>query len=259
VAEYAIEGRGLTKRFGGNVAVNAVDIRVAEGSFHAIIGPNGAGKTTLFNLLSGTLRPDDGGSVTLHGREITGLSPNRVTRLGLGRSYQTTSLFPKLTVAENVRLAVFPTTGRTRTERWIPTARLRHHEERVEAVLEQIGMQHFAGETVANLSHGSRRKVELGLLIAQDAQVLLLDEPTAGLAAEEIPDFLALVSSLVEGGRRTIVLVEHNMHVVMSLSDRISVLVRGALLVEGTPDEVRKDERVRDGYLGTGRTTGEGE
>ena len=243
-----LETRNLRKEFDGLVAVADVSLRVREGELHAIIGPNGAGKTTLFNLISGVLPPTSG-QVFLRGREITGLPPHQIARRGIGRSFQITNLFPNLTVLESVRLAA-QARGRHSLRFWAHYRRYRQYEERAMAIIHQVsltGREHFLART---LPHGDQRKLEIALLLATEPDILLLDEPTAGMALGEIPALVDLIRRLREEGGRTILLVEHKMDVVMNLSDRITVMHQGRVLAEGTPAEISANEQVQRAYLG---------
>lgn len=243
-----IRTSGLTKRFGALVAVDDVDVEIEAGAFHSIIGPNGAGKTTFFNLVSGVLPPSDG-TIEFRGEDITGLPVHRTIHKGIGRSFQITNIFPNLTVHENVRLAC-QATG-SDSFRWLRSAsRFGDYLSRTEEVLARVGLTSRALQLARTLPHGDQRKLELGMILAPDPEVLMLDEPTAGMAADQVPELIGLIEELKESGGRTVVLVEHNMHVVMSVSDRITVMHQGKVLAEGTPDEIGSDERVQTAYLG---------
>jgi branched-chain amino acid transport system ATP-binding protein len=243
-----LETRDLTRHFGGLKAVDGVHLRIQAGHLHSIIGPNGAGKTTLFNLLSGALKPTRG-QVFLRGQDITPLPPHRIAHLGLGRSYQITNIFPTLTVLENARLAA-QALGRDNFRLFTPAGRFRSYEDQAYRALEAVELAHKAALPALSLPHGDKRRLELAILLAQDPQVLLLDEPTSGLAGELVPEFMRLVDRIRRQGDKTVVLVEHNMSIVMTLSDRISVMHLGQLLAEGTPAEIAADERVQKAYLG---------
>jgi branched-chain amino acid transport system ATP-binding protein len=243
-----LETRDLSRHFGGLKAVEGVNLQVREGRLHSIIGPNGAGKTTLFNLLSGTLRPTRG-QILLRGEDITNLPPHRAAHLGLGRSFQITNIFPTLTVLENARLAA-QSLGNDNFRLLAPAGRFHQYEEKAYAALEETGLAAAAHTPALNLPHGDKRKLELALLLAQDLSVWLLDEPAAGLATAQVPEFMALVDRARRSGNKTVVLVEHNMNIVMSLSDRISVMHQGRLLAEGSPREIAGDESVQKAYLG---------
>ncbi len=243
-----LETRDLTRHFGGLQAVEGVALNVRAGQLHSIIGPNGAGKTTLFNLLSGVLKPTRG-QVLLRGQDITAFPPHRIARLGLGRSYQITNIFPTLTVLENVRLAA-QALGPDNFRLLTPAANFKSYEQQALAALEETGLTRVAYAPALSLPHGDKRKLELAILLAQDPALLLLDEPTSGLASELVPEFMALVDRIRKSRGKTVVLVEHNMNIVMSLSDRISVMHQGQLLAEGAPAEIAANPTVQQAYLG---------
>jgi branched-chain amino acid transport system ATP-binding protein len=242
-----LRARGLTKEFRGFRAVNGVDLDVAEGGVHALVGPNGAGKTTLFNLLTGFVKPT-GGSVLLQGRlELAGRSPEAITRLGVARSFQITSLFPELTPLRHVELALASPT-RLGWRFWRSDRTLNRFAGRARELLAQVGLADHADVPAGSLSYGRKRALELALALALDPKVLLLDEPTAGMGAEDVDRVVELVGAVRAG--RTVVLVEHNMNVVASLADRVTVLQHGKVLVEGPYAEIRRDPRVVTAYLG---------
>lgn len=249
MSDWIIETHRLTRDFGNLRAVDHVDLRVRTGSIHAIIGPNGAGKTTLFNLISGYLKPTSG-RVLLRGRDITRMPLHRMAHLGIGRSFQITNIFPTLTVLENVRLAA-QARGRDNFRLWINTDKLRTYTERAFATLQQVGLHERAWQIAATLPHGDKRRLELAILLAGDADVLLLDEPTAGMATEQVPMLLDLLRSIRQGTNKTILIVEHNMSVVMSLAETITVMHQGRVLAEGSPAEISANQAVREAYLGT--------
>jgi branched-chain amino acid transport system ATP-binding protein len=238
--------RELTKRFGAHVAVDAVDVEVRPGTLHAIIGPNGAGKTTLFNLLSGELRPS-GGSIEFAGRDVSRLDATSRSHLGMGRSFQRTNVFPKLSVFENVRLA-----AQSRTEQsfalWRTAASLRDVNARAEIALEEIGLLGHRAQPASELAGGDQRLLELAITLATDPVLLLLDEPSQGLSPQDARRLIDRIGALAE--RYTIVLIEHNMPLVMGLSDEITVMNFGRILAHGTPAEIRADPAVRAAYLG---------
>ncbi|MBB3018279.1 branched-chain amino acid transport system ATP-binding protein [Microvirga lupini] len=244
----ALETRGLTIRFGGHVAVNDVSCRFTPGTLTAIVGPNGAGKTTYFNLISGQLRATSG-QVIVGGEDITGLAPSARTKRGLGRAFQLTNLFPQLTALENVRLAVQSRAdaGWSLLKVWNTRRDL---IEQAEAVLERVRLadkRHIAPKA---LSHGDQRKLEVALLIAMEPKVFMFDEPTAGMSVDEVPTVLELINDIRQRGDATVLLVEHKMDVVRSLSDRIIVLHNGALVADGDPAEVIASPVVQEAYLG---------
>lgn len=248
VTSVILEAEHLRKDFGGLTAVEDVSVKVRAGSLHSIIGPNGAGKTTLFNLLSGVFAPTSG-RVIYRGRDITSLPPHRIAHLGIGRSYQITNVFPNLSVFENVRLAA-QAMGRDSLNLFAPASRFRNYEDRAYRVVEQVGLKGKGGLLASVLPHGDKRKLELGILLASDPQVLLLDEPTAGMASEQVPQLMALIAEIRQQGNKTILLVEHNMDVVMNVSDAITVMHYGKVLAEGTPAQIGANEQVQKAYLG---------
>jgi branched-chain amino acid transport system ATP-binding protein len=243
-----LETRSLRKDFGGLVAVANVSIRVKAQSLHSIIGPNGAGKTTLFNLLSGNLQPTSG-RVIFKGRDITDLPAYRTAHLGIGRSFQITNVFPNLTVIENVRLAA-QALGGDNFRFWRHHQHFTRYKERAHEVVAQVGLLEQAHLPARVLPHGGKRKLELGILLAADPELLLLDEPTAGMAREEIPRLMEVIQQIREQGDRTIMLVEHKMDLVMNVSDWITVMHQGQVLAEGTPAEIAANEVVQSAYLG---------
>lgn len=246
--EWLLETKGLTVQFGGHVAVNDVSFRLRPGEFKSIIGPNGAGKTTFFNLLSGQLKPT-GGAVFFKGSDISGLSVHERTRLGIGRSFQITNVFPDLTVLENVRIAV-QAKNRIGFRLFSHSKKFRQFEETAHQLLEQVHLGQRAAQLAKNLPHGDKRKLEIAILLALQAELLLLDEPTAGMSLEEVPAIIELIRSLKESGQYTILLIEHKIDMVLDLSDSMAVLFNGRLLADGTPAEIMDDERVQSAYLG---------
>ena len=242
-----LETRNLTRRFGGLTAVDNLSLALPSRQLHAIIGPNGAGKTTLFNLISGLLRPD-AGQVLFRGRDITGLPAHEISRLGIKRTLQIKSVFAQLTVAENLWIT-FEGSNRflhpLRDAESDPVAR-----ERVERTLEQIGLTALARRQAGTLSYGDVALLEIGMALISDPQLLLLDEPTAGMTPGDVERITALVKRV--SANRTVLMVEHNLSVVSTLSDRITVLQRGEILAEGDYNTVSKDPRVVGAYLGAG-------
>ena len=245
-----IETRDLTISFGGNVAVNRVNLQVEPFSLKSIIGPNGAGKTTLFNLISGQYKPTSG-QVIFKGQDISRLGAARRTKLGLGRSFQLTNVFPRLSVLENVRLAL-------QSKADIGLVFWRHFrsytdlEDQAYELLSQVLMEKRWADETAALTHGEQRKLEIAILLALDPEVLLLDEPTAGMSLEEVPAILDIISAIKEARNRTILLVEHKLDMIMSLSDSIAVLKDGGLICDDTPEAVVRNEEVQEAYLGGG-------
>jgi branched-chain amino acid transport system ATP-binding protein len=246
--EIILETHSLRKDFGGLVAVADVSMRVRAHSLHSIIGPNGAGKTTFFNLLSGNIEPT-GGRVVFKGRDITRLPAHRTAHLGIGRSFQITNVFPNLTVRENVRLAA-QALGRDSLKFWHHYQHFAGYEERAREVVAQVGLAEQANVPARVLPHGGKRKLELAILLAADPELLLLDEPTAGMAREEIPLLMDVIQQIRDRGDKTIMLVEHKMDLVMNVSDRITVMHQGQVLAEGTPSEIAANQAVQSAYLG---------
>ncbi len=248
MTDTIIEAKGLTRDFGGLRAVDRVNLRVRAGSVHAIIGPNGAGKTTLFNLLSGYLKPT-AGQVLLRGQDMTRVPLHKMARLGVGRSFQITNVFPSLTVLENVRLAA-QAQGRDSLKLWRRADRLEAYLARARRALEQVGLADREGDLAATLPHGDKRRLELAILLAGDSELLLLDEPTAGMATEQVPLLLDVLRKVMAEGGKTVLIVEHNMGVVMSMSDTITVMHQGRVLAEGAPAEIAANPEVQRAYLG---------
>jgi branched-chain amino acid transport system ATP-binding protein len=242
----ALELSGVRKCFGATEIVRGVDLRVEKGERHALIGPNGAGKSVLFNLIS-ALFPVTGGSIALHGETITGKRPHQVNRRGLSRSFQVTNLFHRLTVFENVRCAVLWSFG-YRYAFWRSVDKLADANRRATEIVEQIGLAARAQTPAGTLSYAEQRALELGITVAGGADVILLDEPTAGMSRTETEAAVNLIRRISEG--RTLLIVEHDMSVVFGLADRISVLVYGKIIATGTPAEIRADANVREAYLG---------
>ncbi|MCY9666967.1 ABC transporter ATP-binding protein [Paenibacillus alginolyticus] len=243
-----LETRDLTIAFGGHTAVNGVDLTVPPRHFKSIIGPNGAGKTTFFNLLSGELKPTRG-TVWFKGQDVTQLSPHARTRLGIGRSFQITNVFPNLTALENVRLAVQSREG-IRYNFFRHFSSFRRLEEESKELLHTVLLSGVASTPARMLAHGEKRKLEIAMLLALNAELLLLDEPTAGISMEEVPAILEVIRGIKERGDRSIVLIEHKMEMVLDLSDSLTVLFNGKLLADGSPQEIMNNELVQSAYLG---------
>ena len=242
-----LETRDLTKSFGALTAVNGVTLAIEAGTLHSIIGPNGAGKTTLFNLLTGTFPPTSG-KIHLEGKDVTGTPANRIAHLGLARSFQRTNVFPAFSLLDNVWVAAFACSKSWRGLLWKRTDRYADVMERARAALNDVGLLEKQNHLAREISHGEQRQLELAIALAAAPRVLLLDEPAAGLSPEETRRMVELVRSLK--GRYTIVLIEHKIDIVMGVSDRISVMHFGALIAEGTPQEIQRHPEVRRAYLG---------
>ncbi|MBK8987568.1 MAG: ABC transporter ATP-binding protein [Chloroflexi bacterium] len=246
--DIILETRNLRREFGALVAVADVSMQVKTGSFHSVIGPNGAGKTTFFNLLSGNLKPT-AGQVFFKGEDITRLPVHQTIHKGIGRSFQITNIFPNLTVLENIRLAC-QSLGHDNFKLFRSHRAFQQYEERAWEVLGQVGLSERALTPARTLPHGDQRKLELGMILAPDPEMLLLDEPTAGMASEQVPGLMALIRDIQAAGRKTIMLVEHNMNVVMNVSDTITVMHYGEVLAEGSPADISANETVQKAYLG---------
>ena len=246
MTDTLLSARALTKRFGGLAAVNDVTLDLWRERIHAVIGPNGAGKSTLTNLLSGDLAPTTG-SVTLGGRDVTGWSPERISRAGLGRSYQKTNIFQPFTVWENVRLAAQSRTPNA--ARWLSLAgNIRAANERAERAIELAGLQARRDDIAGAASHGEQRQLEIAMTLATDPQVLLLDEPLAGMGTAEAERMVELLLRLKK--EHAMMLVEHDMDAVFALADHLTVMVNGQVIASGTPAQVRADANVQSAYLG---------
>ncbi|UCB49078.1 MAG: ABC transporter ATP-binding protein [Deltaproteobacteria bacterium] len=240
-----LKTNSLTKKFGGLTAVDTVSFTVREGDLQSIIGPNGAGKSTFFKLICGELKPTSG-QILFDGKDITGLPQTTVSHLGIAVAYQITNIFPMLSVYENVRVAA--QSRKTTFNFWTRAASHGEIQDRTFRILEQIGLADKKDEIAANLSHGDQKRLEIGIALATQPKLLLLDEPTAGLAPAETRQTIELIKKIAQN--LTIILVEHKMKVVMEVSDKITVLHYGKLLAQGGPDDIRENEEVRRVYLG---------
>ncbi|HEV2676313.1 MAG TPA: ABC transporter ATP-binding protein [Aliidongia sp.] len=244
-----LEVAGLRKSFGGIDAVRGVEFTLAAGEILALIGPNGAGKSTCFNMLNGQIKPDQG-SVRLDGRELVGLAPRAIWRLGVGRTFQITQTFGSMTVRENVQMALL-SHGRAIGDLWRFAGRLDVAE--ADRLLALVGMADAAERPCGELAYGDLKRVELAVALANDPKLLLMDEPTAGMAPRERIALMRLTADIAQAKRMGVLFTEHDMDVVFEHADRIMVLNRGTLIAEGTPAEVRANEQVRAIYLGEGR------
>ena len=253
---------GIAKRFGAARILSGVDLSVAAGERHALIGPNGAGKSTLFNVVGGTLRPD-AGKVRLGDTDVTGRRPHRLARAGLGRSFQTTRVFSRLSVLDNLRCAVWCSGGigqrrgaaRQTSGRWMHWWRRSPEvDERAWSLLADLDLARVADRPAGTLEYGAQRRLDLGIAWASGAHTLLLDEPTAGMNRDEAARTIEWLRKMSIG--KTLLVIEHDMEAVFALADRVSVLVQGRIVATGTPVEIRADERVREAYLGVGANRG---
>ncbi|MDF2548914.1 MAG: transporter ATP-binding protein [Anaerosolibacter sp.] len=247
MGEPIIQTRGLTINFGGQTAVDHVTLDIMPNTFTSIIGPNGAGKTTFFNLISGLLNPSEG-NVIFKGQDITAMPSEARVKLGMGRCFQITNVFPQLTALENVRLAVQAKSGvNSIFKHYLKYSEL---QDKAMEMLKKVNLSDKANSLALNLAHGDKRKLEIAIVLALEPEVLLLDEPTAGMSLEEVPIILDLLGKIKKEGQHTIMLVEHKIDMVLSLSDEIVVLFNGGLLEKGNPEDIMKNEQVQKAYLG---------
>jgi branched-chain amino acid transport system ATP-binding protein len=244
-----LEVTNLFKDFSGLKVLFGIDLKLEQGDRHAIIGPNGAGKSTLFNVITGKYSPSRG-KITFNGKNITGLPPHRIARLGLARSFQVTNIFQAMTVFENVRNAVLSRNGK-RYSIFPSLARMRNISADTERILDQIGLLDRRDELAGELAHGHQRALEIGMTMAMDPVLILLDEPTAGMSSKESRETVTLIEKVTEG--KTLLIVEHDMDVVFSLANVITVIYYGQVLASGSPEEIRNNQSVKDAYLGEER------
>ena len=242
--------RSLSKAFGGVHAVNSVSFDICAGEFLAMIGPNGAGKTTCFNIINGQLAPDSG-DILLEGKDIAGFPPRAIWRLGVGRTFQIAATFHSMTVAENVQMALLSHAGDIH-RLWRPAAAM--HRDRAFDLLAQVGMREAADRPSRELAYGDVKRVELAIALANEPRLLLMDEPTAGMAARERYELIELVKRLVVERKISVLFTEHSMDVVFAFADRIIVLARGRLIADGDAGSIRDNAQVREVYFGTGKT-----
>lgn len=244
--EPVLELESVGKHFGALKVMEGVKLTIAAGERHALIGPNGAGKSTLFNMISGMF-PPTAGEIRLRGRRISGLPPHEINRLGLSRSFQITNIFHRLSVFENLRIGVMARHG-VRYRLFVPVSAMRAVNDEAEAILERVRLTQRRDHPAGDLTYSEQRALEIGMTLATGADVILLDEPTAGMSREESQRAVELIREVTEG--KTLLVVEHDMNVVFSLCDRVSVLVYGRILATGTPDEIRNNAEVQEAYLG---------
>ena len=245
-----LEVKGINKRFGGLQALGDVNLSVAENTVHAIIGPNGAGKSTLLNVLVGKLIPDSG-SVMFDGQSVLGRQPYEINQMGISRVFQTPEIFADLTVFENVMIPCFAKRdGAFRLNAWNPTRRDQEIADQADAILEDVNMLEKRNMTAASLSRGDKRRLEMAMCLVQEPRLLLLDEPTAGMARADTNNTIDLLKEINEKRDITMAIIEHDMHVVFSLAERITVLAQGTPLVEETPENIKGHPKVREAYLG---------
>ena len=243
-----LEAQHLRKVFGGLVAVDDVSVEIQPHTLHSIIGPNGAGKTTLFNMISGVIRPTRG-HVLFKGKEITNLPTHLIAHHGIGRSFQITNIFPTLPVLESIRLSA-QAMGNDNLRLFRSADHFTQYVEKAQEIIDLVGLNGKENSPALSLSHGEKRKLEIGIMLASSPELLLLDEPTAGMSSEQVPDLLEIIRKIRAMGNKTIVLVEHRMDMVMSISDRITVMHLGNVLAEGSPKEIAGNQSVQNAYLG---------
>jgi branched-chain amino acid transport system ATP-binding protein len=243
-----LETKSLWKNFGSLSAVAGVDLQFKNKELASVIGPNGAGKTTLFNLITGKLKPSQG-AVYFQGTEITGLKPHRIARIGIGRIFQITNLFPELTAYENIRVAVLANLKETKRMLTLDHKLTKANEE-TDRIIELIGLSDKKDTSCGVLSHGDQRLIEMGVALAINPNLLLLDEPTGGMGPEETDEMVGFIKDLKEKQDITILLVEHDMSVVFSVSERIVVMHQGTVIADGVPHEISENEKVKEAYLG---------
>ncbi len=248
ITETILEAKNLSKVFGGLVAVDSVNIKIQKQTMHAIIGPNGAGKTTLFNLLSGVMPPSQG-KVYYKGEDITSLPPHKRAHLGIGRSFQITNIFPNLSALENIRLAA-QAKGKDNFKLFSKADDFQQYIDESMTVLGTVGLTGKESFLARDLPHGDKRKLELGIMLACEPELLLFDEPTAGMSSEQVPELIEIIKKVVNTKSRTAILVEHRMDIVMSISDVITVMNQGRILAQGSPHEIANNEQVQIAYLG---------
>lgn len=251
--DILLHARQVTKHYGSFVALGGVDLRVKRNTIHSVIGPNGAGKTTLFHMLTGTVGVTSG-QITFDGHNVTREADHVRVKRGMARSFQVTSLFASLTVRENLRLAAQGVTAKRAMNCWRTPEGGWSCSETVDRVLERLGLQRMRDSVASLLSHGQQRRLEVGMTLAANPKAIFLDEPTSGMGVDDLSEMKELIADLARD--HTVVLIEHNMGIVMDISDMITVMQQGRVLVEGPPSEIRNDERVRSAYLGNMITGG---
>jgi branched-chain amino acid transport system ATP-binding protein len=253
MSEAILRASGIVKRYGKFTALSDVNLSIMPRTVHSVIGPNGAGKTTLFHVLTGTL-PITQGKIVFDGHDVTHEPDHKRVRRGVARSFQVTSLFANLSVRENLRLAAQGVDAVRALNAWTPPHGALTHADTVDNVLERLALQRFSGVSAGALSHGQQRRLEVGMALAARPKAIFLDEPTSGMGIDDLDDMKQLIRGLRDD--YTVVLIEHNMGIVMDISDTITVMQQGRVLVEGRPDDIRGDERVRSAYLGNMITGG---
>ena len=249
-----LEAKNIKKSFGGISVLEDVNFSLHAGEFKTIIGPNGAGKTTLYNIISGVMKPT-GGQILFKGKEITGMAPYKITNMGLSRSFQVTNLFPNLSVHENIRLAV-QAKGHGSFNIIRSSSSYREYIEKATEIMEMVRLTGKGDLMASDISHVEKRKLELGILLALGGDVILLDEPTAGVSAEEVPELFKIIEDVKNTKEKSILLIEHKINIILNISDTIAVLQNGVLIADDTPENIQKNERVQAAYFGGGALNG---
>lgn len=240
----------IRKSFGGISVLEDVNFELKKGEFKTIIGPNGAGKTTLYNIISGVVKPDDG-DIYLKGQKITSMASNKIANMGLSRSFQTTNLFPTLTVHENIRIAA-QSKGPDNFKIFSSCKRFRSYIETTDRIIEMVKLSGKENMLAKDLSHTESRKLELGILLALGGDIMLLDEPTAGVSIEEVPELIRIIEEIKQTKQKSILLIEHKIKIIMGISDTIAVLQNGVLIADDEPAKIRKNKAVQEAYFGGG-------
>jgi branched-chain amino acid transport system ATP-binding protein len=254
LAEAVLSVHNLKKSFGGISVLADVIFSLHKGEFKTIIGPNGAGKTTIYNIISGVMKPT-GGKVFCKGQDITGLPSHKIANLGLSRSFQITNLFPSLTVLENVRIAA-QAKGKDSLNILRDYKRFTNYFEQANEILQMVHLGGKEGLLAMALSHAEKRKLEMGILLAMGGDIILLDEPTAGLSAEEVPELFNIIEEIKETQEKSILLIEHKINIILNISDTIAVLQNGVLIGDDIPERIQKNQAVQDAYFGGGAVLG---
>ena len=254
MSTIVLEAKNIKKSFGGISVLEDVNFKLHEGEFKTIIGPNGAGKTTLYNIISGVMKPNDG-HVIFRGKDITGMPSNKITNMGLSRSFQITNLFPNLTVRENVRLAA-QAKGKDNFNIFRRADSLKVYIEKADEILQMVRLGGKENLLACDLSHTEKRKLELGILLALGGDVILLDEPTAGVSAEEVPELFKIIEEIKATKQKSILLIEHKINIILNISDTIAVLQNGVLIADDTPENIQKNAQVQEAYFGGGALRG---
>ncbi|MEA4827334.1 ABC transporter ATP-binding protein [Clostridium sp. JNZ J1-5] len=250
MANNILELKNVNKTFGGLEVIKDVNLELERNTFKTIIGPNGAGKTTLYNLISGAMKPTRG-EIFFNGVNITGLPPHKITNMGLGRSYQVTNIFPNLTVHENIRIAA-QSKGKNNFRILSDYKKFKEYIDIADEVIERVKLSGKGNMLAVELSHAEQRKLEIGIQLALGGELILLDEPTAGISLEEVPALIDVIESIKKLGNKSILLIEHKINIIMRISDTIAVLHGGVIIADDTPEKIKQNVAVQKAYLGGG-------